>query len=60
MKVPLRWHAINDPAWMESYGVAPGGVVLVRPDGHVAWRVANAPRDVVGELRRALSIATGA
>lgn len=24
--------------WQKEYGVQPGGAVLVRPDGHVAWR----------------------
>jgi hypothetical protein len=31
---------VADPAggWMSAYGIAPDGAVLVRPDGHVAWR----------------------
>jgi hypothetical protein len=29
----------EDPdAFHELYGIEPGGAVLVRPDGHVAWR----------------------
>ena len=59
-KVPLRCHAIEETVWRDSYGVHPGGIVLVRPDGHVAWRAAATPRDVVGELRSALAVATGA
>ena len=31
---------IADPAgeWITAYGIEPDGAVLVRPDGHVAWR----------------------
>ena len=31
---------VPDPErrWREAYGVDDGGAVLVRPDGHVAWR----------------------
>jgi hypothetical protein len=31
---------LHDPEkqWAELYGVSAGGAVLVRPDGHVAWR----------------------
>ena len=42
---PLDAHAIGggqitDPnaAWADAYGIAEDGAVLVRPDGHVAWR----------------------
>jgi putative polyketide hydroxylase len=34
----LEVHVISDPAWPTRYGVEPSGAVLVRPDGHVAWR----------------------
>ena len=27
-----------DGSWHQAYGVEPDGAVLVRPDGHVAWR----------------------
>src|SRR5262249_41630456 len=37
--VPLRVVAIDDPAIATLYGAA---LVLVRPDGHVAWRGADA------------------
>lgn len=29
--------------WTEVYGVGPDGAVLIRPDGHVAWRTTDAP-----------------
>jgi hypothetical protein len=32
-------------AWAQLYGVHPDGAVLVRPDGHVAWRAQHAPGD---------------
>jgi hypothetical protein len=36
--VPLVARVIDDKEWARSYGVSGGGAVLVRPDGHVAWR----------------------
>ena len=46
---PVRCHLIglggdlgdDPPSWASTYGVGPGGAVLVRPDGHVAYRVAG-------------------
>jgi 2-polyprenyl-6-methoxyphenol hydroxylase-like FAD-dependent oxidoreductase len=58
-RVPLRWHAVDAPGWRELYGLRPGGMVLVRPDGHVAWRSVDPPRDVPGALGAALDVATG-
>src|SRR5262249_4340722 len=48
---PLRWHAVDIPGWCEAYGLRPGGVVLVRPDGQVAWRSAAKPPDLAQALR---------
>ena len=31
-------HRIDDPAFLEAYGITPSGTVLVRPDGFVAAR----------------------
>ena len=39
--VPLSAHAVKAAGWHELYGVGPGGVVLVRPDGYVAWRTST-------------------
>jgi putative polyketide hydroxylase len=36
------------------YGVGPDGAVLVRPDGHVAWRSAGASQTPAADLRPAL------
>jgi putative polyketide hydroxylase len=60
VQVPIRFHAIGrdgvpgDPGrrFEALYGVARDGAVLVRPDGHVAWRARSATRtDVHAELR---------
>jgi 2,4-dichlorophenol 6-monooxygenase len=40
----------------ELLGVEPGGVVAVRPDGHVLWRSRAAPNDGEAELRRAVDV----
>lgn len=44
-------------AWCALYGVSPRGAVLVRPDGHVAWRAAGDADggELVAALRRAIS-----
>jgi hypothetical protein len=56
---PIQFHVIDVPGWLDLYGLRPGGVVLVRPDGHVAWRSIEAPKDPAGNLRIAISVATG-
>lgn len=42
--VPLSTHAVDAAGWHDLYGVGPGGVVLVRPDGYVAWRNSTPPK----------------
>ena len=48
---------VRDPEgqWAVAYGVEPDGAVLVRPDGHVAWRqrsgVPDPERTIEGALR---------
>ena len=42
--------ADNDGRWRELYGVEATGAVLVRPDGHVAWRSAALAADPVAAL----------
>jgi 2-polyprenyl-6-methoxyphenol hydroxylase-like FAD-dependent oxidoreductase len=37
--------------WHDAYGVAPGGAVLVRPDGYVAWRSQGGAADPQATLR---------
>jgi 2-polyprenyl-6-methoxyphenol hydroxylase-like FAD-dependent oxidoreductase len=41
--------------WPDVYGVRPDGAVLVRPDGHVAWRCPESPPAPGRELERALA-----
>jgi 2-polyprenyl-6-methoxyphenol hydroxylase-like FAD-dependent oxidoreductase len=54
---------LSDPTkeWATLYGTGPEGAVLVRPDGHVAWRcgeaAANPHRDLAAVLRRLLATA---
>ncbi|MCX4904262.1 FAD-dependent monooxygenase [Streptomyces sp. NBC_00878] len=50
--IPLKAHVLGrdpqgiDPAWPDLYGITGGGAVLVRPDGHTAWREPGArPRE---------------
>jgi 2-polyprenyl-6-methoxyphenol hydroxylase-like FAD-dependent oxidoreductase len=48
--VPLQMVTIEDPAIAELYE---SPLVLVRPDGHVAWRGATAPEDPGAVIDRA-------
>ncbi|MFD3478400.1 FAD-dependent oxidoreductase [Streptomyces sp. NPDC058695] len=45
---------VGDVDWAEAHGVTPGGAVLVRPDGFVAWRSEGPSADPGKELRDAL------
>jgi hypothetical protein len=45
--------------WRALYGISEAGMVLVRPDGHVAARWATQPDDPARSLDLALRIATG-
>jgi putative polyketide hydroxylase len=58
-KGPLQGRVIDAAGWLDAYGLRPGGMVLVRPDGHVAWRSTERPGDAARELRAALAVATG-
>lgn len=44
-----------DGVWEARYGVGPGGAVLVRPDGYLAWRSPTADPDAVRTLTHALT-----
>ena len=56
--VPLSAHAVEAAGWHDLYGVGPGGVVLVRPDGYVAWR-SNTPSETPDLLASALRTGAG-
>jgi len=52
LAIPVAGYAIGDPGlddptdtFADLYGISDGGAVLVRPDGHVAWRCATGPAD---------------
>jgi 2-polyprenyl-6-methoxyphenol hydroxylase-like FAD-dependent oxidoreductase len=62
---PLVVRAIGDQilaadgTFAAVYGLQPGGAVLVRPDGVVAWRSVGRPVDRAASVRAAVAIATG-
>jgi hypothetical protein len=51
--------ADRDGSFAAAAGLRPGGAVLVRPDGHVAARWAEAPADRASALARAVGVALG-
>ncbi|WP_329569521.1 FAD-dependent monooxygenase [Kitasatospora sp. NBC_01266] len=48
-------HAADDGDWTELFGLPADGAVLVRPDGHIAWRADHPPVDAT-ELLTALGL----
>ena len=54
LAVPFRAEVISDPGWAEVYEVGQQGAVLVRPDGHVAWRSPDLPADPSAALHQVL------
>ncbi len=48
---------VDRDAWCRLYGVSANGAVLIRPDGHVAWRSGRpgTPRDLRDALAHAVS-----
>jgi 2-polyprenyl-6-methoxyphenol hydroxylase-like FAD-dependent oxidoreductase len=62
LRVPIDRYRVGAPglrdlgAFTRVYGLADDGALLVRPDGHVAWRSASGPgmvavlRDAVGQI----------
>ncbi|MEV2211757.1 FAD-dependent monooxygenase [Streptomyces sp. NPDC050997] len=66
MSVPLTSYRVGTGAdaeltpedgtdWLERHGVSPGGAVLVRPDGFVAWRSPGPVPDAESTLRHVLT-----
>jgi putative polyketide hydroxylase len=41
--------------WAQRYGVTPAGAVLLRPDGHIAWRARTVASTASTALREALA-----
>jgi hypothetical protein len=67
-RMPLRAYVVGRDlqladgdveAWCALYGIGAGGAVLVRPDGHVAWRSQAAPADAPAALRSVCRRAVG-
>jgi len=44
--IPVRTVVLPGERWRTAYGIESGGAVLVRPDGHVAWRHRQAVENV--------------
>ena len=53
--VPVDCHVIEDPQFADAYGVTGAGAVLVRPDGVVGWRAADATGASEARMRAALA-----
>jgi hypothetical protein len=51
-EIPLEVHVREN--WQQEYDVQPGGAVLVRPDGHIAWRCSTPLPTEPRQLRREL------
>jgi hypothetical protein len=49
-RLSLDAHRIDEPRFLEAYGLEPSGASLVRPDGFVAWRSTGAGPDVLAEV----------
>lgn len=49
-----------DETWATIRGTDDSGAILLRPDGHVAWRAATAPADPAETVHRALAAARSA
>jgi len=45
--------------WAQLYDVDAAGAVLVRPDGHIAWRSRSQADDAVAVMGHALAVASG-
>jgi putative polyketide hydroxylase len=57
-RVPLRAQhlpAAGVDEWTSLFGISDSGCVLMRPDGHVAWRSPSEAADPVAELRSVLA-----
>ena len=53
--IPTVEVAGADETWATISGTDDSGAILLRPDGHVAWRAATAPVDPAETARRALA-----
>lgn len=66
-RIPLTAYTVGteaeivdaDNRWASAYGVQTDGAVLLRPDGHVAWRSSGAATDATPLLERMLGAIVG-
>ena len=59
-RIPLATQSLSSPhrdGVVEVFGISTSGAVLVRPDGHVAWRLPHAGARLTGDLFHALRAA---
>ena len=52
--LPVDCEVIGDPQFPDAYGISPAGAVLVRPDGIVGWRAADATGASEASMRTTL------
>jgi hypothetical protein len=57
--IPLEYLAVEDEEFLDLYGLGRGGIVLVRPDGHVAWRAPALDSRPEAMIRAALAGVAG-
>jgi putative polyketide hydroxylase len=55
----IQTQVITNGQFLDAYGLEPGGAVLVRPDGFVAWRTREVLSDPVRALESALQSLLG-
>ena len=64
LRTEITCHVVRHVDWPELYGVTTSGAVLIRPDGHVAWRqrslagttAGSAAEQLCAALARALAL----
>ena len=49
----------QEDTWHALYNISTNGAVLVRPDGHVAWRSTSMVEDPKAELKKCLDAILG-
>jgi putative polyketide hydroxylase len=66
LDVPLGAVVIDGPdvrdasdRWLDAYGIDADGAVLVRPDGHIAWRSLGAAADAAATLEQVVARVLG-
>lgn len=50
---------VTSDKWLTAYGIDEDGAVLVRPDGHIAWRSAGTAADAAATLEQVIARVLG-